>query len=84
MSLYVKIYRRNRYNYPCQKGFSKFSRSKTLFGTLDDADAESYDKQIRELQDSRNNLLKIVEKQTSIIKAIANTFKGATQMECLL
>ncbi|CAI6377712.1 unnamed protein product [Macrosiphum euphorbiae] len=54
---------------------------KTLFGTLDDTDAETYDKQIEELQTSRNNLLKIVEKQTSILKATENTFKEATQME---
>lgn len=54
---------------------------KTLFGTLDDTDAESYDKQIEELQSSQNNLLKIVEKQTSILKATSNTFREANLME---
>jgi len=54
---------------------------KTLFGTLDDTDAELYDKQIEKLQTSQNNLLKIVEKQTSIFKATANTFKEPHQME---
>ncbi|XP_025207737.1 uncharacterized protein LOC112603414 [Melanaphis sacchari] len=54
---------------------------KTLFGTLDDTDAEKYDQQIERLQNSQQNLLKIADKQTSILKATANTFKEATKME---
>lgn len=54
---------------------------KTLFGTLDDTDAELYDRQIEKLQSSQQNLLKIIEKQTSVLKATANTFKEANQMD---
>ncbi|KAL4154100.1 hypothetical protein QTP88_001933 [Uroleucon formosanum] len=54
---------------------------KTLFGTLDDTDAELYDRQIEKLQSSQQNLLKIIDKQTSILKATANTFKEANKME---
>ncbi|KAL4154028.1 hypothetical protein QTP88_001861 [Uroleucon formosanum] len=54
---------------------------KTLFGTLDDTDAELYDKQIEKLQSSQQNLLKIIDKQTSVLKATANTFKEANRME---
>ncbi|KAL4100822.1 hypothetical protein QTP88_020851 [Uroleucon formosanum] len=54
---------------------------KTLFGTLDDTDAELYDRQIEKLQSSQQNLLKIIDKQTSVLKATANTFKEANKME---
>jgi len=40
-----------------------------------------YDKQIERLQTCQNNLLKIEENQTSILKSTANTFKEAHQME---
>ncbi|KAL4152823.1 hypothetical protein QTP88_000656 [Uroleucon formosanum] len=54
---------------------------KTLFGTLDDTNAELYDRQIEKLQSSQQNLLKIIDKQTSVLKATANTFKEANKME---
>ncbi|KAL4084392.1 hypothetical protein QTP88_028215 [Uroleucon formosanum] len=54
---------------------------KTLFGTLDDTDAELYDRQIEKLQFSQQNLLKIIDKQTSVLKATVNTFKEANKME---
>jgi len=38
---------------------------KTLFGTLDNEDGEMYNTQIRELQNSRVGMLKIVDKQTT-------------------
>ncbi|KAE9521506.1 hypothetical protein AGLY_018105 [Aphis glycines] len=45
---------------------------KTLFGTLDDTDAELYVRQIEKLQS---------KKQTSVLKATTYTFKEANQME---
>ncbi|CAI6377568.1 unnamed protein product [Macrosiphum euphorbiae] len=54
---------------------------KTLFGTLDDEDGEMYNTQIRELQSSRVGMLKIVDKQTSILKLTNSVFKEAQLME---
>jgi len=54
---------------------------KTLFGTLDNEDGEMYNTQIRELQNSRANLLKIVDKQTSILKLTNNAFKDVQLIE---
>ncbi|CAI6344210.1 unnamed protein product [Macrosiphum euphorbiae] len=54
---------------------------KTLFGTLDDEDGEMYNTQIRELQSSRVGLLKIVDKQTSILKLTNSVFREAQLME---
>lgn len=54
---------------------------KTLFGTLDDEDGEMYNTQIRELQNSRVGMLKIVDKQTSILKLTNSAFKDAQGME---
>jgi hypothetical protein len=54
---------------------------KTLFGTLDDEDGEMYTTQIRELQNSRANLLKIADKHTSILKLTNNAFNDAQIVE---
>lgn len=54
---------------------------KTLFGTLDDEDGEMYNTQIRELQSSRVGMLKIIDKQTSILKLTDSVFKNAQLME---
>ncbi|KAF0729377.1 Integrase catalytic domain-containing protein [Aphis craccivora] len=54
---------------------------KTLFGTLDDEYGEMYNTQIRELQSSRVGLLKIVDKQSSILKLTNSVFKEAQLME---
>ncbi|KAL4127099.1 hypothetical protein QTP88_011297 [Uroleucon formosanum] len=57
---------------------------KTLFGTLDDEDGETYNTQIRELQNSRVGMLKIIDKQTSILKLTNSAFKDAQGMEIQL
>ncbi|KAL4153489.1 hypothetical protein QTP88_001322 [Uroleucon formosanum] len=57
---------------------------KTLFGTLDDEDGETYNTQIRELQNSRVGMLKIIDKQTSKLKLTNSAFKDAQGMEIQL
>jgi len=54
---------------------------KTLFGRLDNEDREMYNTQIRELQNSRVGMLKIVDKQTSILKLTNSVFRDAQGME---
>jgi len=54
---------------------------KTLFGTLDDEDGEMYNTQIRELQGSRVGMLKMIDKQTSILKLTNSVFREAQLME---
>lgn len=54
---------------------------KTLFGTLDNTDAELYNKQIEKLQISNVNILRIIKKQTSILRTTENTFREGHKMQ---
>lgn len=50
------------------------SLSKTLFGTLDDDDAQKYNEQIETIKTNQDHLLLLIKNQTLIVETTANIF----------